>query len=60
MHTYRALAAVTEEYFANHLEEIDDFLQEIFAEYAQGGDSGTLLSQLRTIASVKGVATLAG
>lgn len=59
MRNYRTLAEVTEEYFTNHPEEIDDFLQEIFAEYAEDGDSATLLSQLRILARVKGVATLA-
>ena len=59
MRSYRTLTEVTEEYFINHPEEIDDFLQESFAEYAKDGDSAALLSQLRIIARVKGVSALA-
>ena len=37
---------------------IDDFLTEIFADYAQDGDSATLLSALRVIARVKGISNI--
>lgn len=56
---YRTLSEVTEEYFTNHPEEIDDFLRESFAEYANDGDSAALLSQLRVIVRVKGVPAMA-
>ncbi len=59
MSEYRTLSEVTVEYFAQHPDEIDDFLTEIFADYAADGDSATLLSALRIIARVKGVSTLA-
>lgn len=59
MRNYRTLAEVTEEYFTNHPEEIEEFLQECFAEYARDGDSATLLSQLRIIARVKGITSIA-
>ena len=59
MTDYRTLDQITVEYFAQHPEEIDDFLQETFADYAQDGDSSTLLSALRIIARVKGVSTMA-
>ena len=60
MREYRTLDDVTIEYFTQHPEEIDDFLHEIFADYAEDGDSATLLSSLRVIARVKGVSNLAG
>jgi len=50
---------VTEEYFVNHPDEIDDFVTECFEEYCLDGDSAALLSQLRIIARVKGVSTIA-
>ena len=59
MSKYRTLEEVTEEYFKNYPQEIDSFLKESFMEYAKDGDSGILLSQLRIIARVKGVSTLA-
>lgn len=42
MHEYRTLDEVTIEYFTQHPEEIDDFLNELFADYAVDGDSATL------------------
>ncbi len=59
MKKYKTLEEVTEEYFKNHPEEIEDFLKEIFIEYAKDGDSAVLLSQLRVIARVKGISTIA-
>ena len=59
MSNYRTLDEVSVEYFTQHPEEIDDFLHEIFADYAQDGDSVALLSALRIIARVKGISTLA-
>ena len=59
MTDYRTLDQITVEYFVQHPEEIDEFLQEAFADYAQDGDSATLLSALRIIARVKGVSTMA-
>ena len=59
MREYRTLDEVTIEYFTKHPEEIDDFLAEIFADYAEDGDSATLLSSLRIIARVKGVSAMA-
>lgn len=59
MRNYRTLEEVTEEYFINHPEEVDDFIKESFAEYAEDGDSATLLSQLRVIARVKGISVIA-
>lgn len=50
MRAYRTLTDVTAEYFTQHPEEIDDFLREIFADYAEDGDSASLLSALRILA----------
>jgi probable addiction module antidote protein len=55
----RTLQEYTEQYFASHPEEIDDFLKESFEEYAKDGDSAALLSQLRVIARVKGISSVA-
>lgn len=52
----RTLNELTIEYFTERPEEIDTFLQEVFADYAQDGDSVTLLSALRVVTSVKGIA----
>lgn len=59
MADYRTLDEVSIEYFNQHPEEIDDFLQEIFADYAEDGDSATLLSALRIVARVKGITVMA-
>ena len=47
------------DYFTDHLEEIEEYLSEIFADYAQDGDSAALLSALRVIARVKGLSAMA-
>lgn len=59
MDNYPTLAEVTVDYFHQHPDEIEAFLQEAFADYAQDGDAATLLSVLRIIARVKGITTLA-
>lgn len=59
MSEYRTLNEVTVEYFTERPEEIDAFLYEIFADYAQDGDSATLLSALRIVARVKGISEIA-
>ena len=55
MRNYRTIDDVTEEYLRNHPDEIDDFVINLFEEYAQGGDTATLLSSLRIVGRVKGV-----
>jgi probable addiction module antidote protein len=55
----RTLQQYTEQYFNNHPEEIDDFVRESFEEYARDGNSSALLSQLRVIARVKGISSIA-
>ena len=59
MRNYQTLTELTEEYFALYPDEIDDFLKECFAEYAEGGDGSVLLSQLCLIPRVKGLSVIA-
>jgi HTH-type transcriptional regulator/antitoxin HigA len=56
---YRTLNQISVEYFTEHPDEIEDFLNEIFTDYAQDGDSAALLSALRVIARVKGLSAMA-
>ena len=59
MPIHQTLDQPTAEYFTKHPEEIDEFVTEIFADYAEDGDSAVLLSALRIIARVKGVSIIA-
>ena len=59
MSEYRSLDEIRVEYFERHPEEIEAFLNEIFTEYAQDGDSAALLSALRVVARVKGLSAMA-
>ncbi len=59
MTKYRSFDELSEDYFAQHPEEIDDFLSEIFETYALDDDSAALLSGLRIIARAKGVSAMA-
>ena len=53
------LDQVEADYFRKHPEEIDDYINEIFEEYALSRDAAALLSSLRMIAQVKGVSDMA-
>lgn len=55
----RNLDAVEEDYFRNHPEEMDAYIQEIFADYAQDRNAAALLASLRVIAKVKGMNNIA-
>ncbi len=59
MTDFRTLDSVEEDYFRQHPHEVDAYLSEIFDEYAQDGDSASLLASLRVIAKVKGISALA-
>jgi len=59
MANYRTLHEVSVDYFTQHPDEIDLFLQEIFVDYAEDGDSAALLSALRIVARARGVTALA-
>ena len=56
---YRSLDEVETEYFRQHPDEIDAYIDEIFEEYAVAGDTAALLASLRIIAKVKGVSEIA-
>lgn len=58
MRKLRTLDEVTEEYFRNHPDEIDDYLTEMFQDYAEDNDTGALLASLRVIARIRGIAIL--
>ena len=55
MRDYRTIDDITEEYLRDRPDEVDDYINELFEEYAQDGDTATLLSSLRVISRVKGV-----
>ncbi len=59
MTKYRTFDEISEEYFIENPEEIDEFLAEIFETYAEDEDSAALLSQLRIIARAKGISAMA-
>lgn len=59
MVNYRKFDEYKEEYFRQHPEELDDFLTIIFEEYAQDGDTASLLTSLRTVSRVKGLSCIA-
>jgi len=56
---FRTLSEFTEGYFRDHPDEIDDYLTEIFQEYADDNDTGALLASLRVIARVRGISDMA-
>jgi probable addiction module antidote protein len=59
MSNYRTIGEVEEEYLRNHPEELDDYITVLFDEYAQSGDTSSLLASLRVVGRVKGVSHLA-
>jgi probable addiction module antidote protein len=59
MRSYRTFTDVEASYFCDHPEEIDDYIDTLFEEYAKDGDTGALLSSLRVLCRVKGLTKLA-
>ena len=59
MATYTTFDDTVIDYFTEHPEEIDDFMTEIFDDYAKDGETAVLLSSLRIIARVKGISNIA-
>ena len=63
MTNYRTLDNIEEDYFKEHPEEIDscldNYLAEMFEQYALDGDSSALLASLRVIAKVRGITVIA-
>jgi DNA-binding phage protein len=55
----RTLDEFTEGYFRDRPDEIDDYLTEIFQDFAEDNDTGALLASLRVIARVQGVSDMA-
>lgn len=55
----RTLDDIETEYLQNHPEEIDAYISDIFEEYANDGDTASLLASLRIVAKVKGVSSIA-
>ncbi len=53
MRDYRTIDDITEEYLRSHPDEIDDYITELFEEYAQDEDIATLLSSLSVISRFK-------
>jgi HTH-type transcriptional regulator / antitoxin HigA len=53
MRKLRTLDEFTDRYFRDHPDEIDDYLTEIFQDFAEDNDTGALLTALRTIARVR-------
>jgi HTH-type transcriptional regulator / antitoxin HigA len=56
---FRTLDEFEEEYCRKHPEEIDDYLTEIFQEYAEDNDSGALLASLRVVARIQRISEIA-
>ncbi len=54
----RKFTEMLEEYYQEHPEEIDGFLEVQFEEYAKDGDLGALFSALRIICRVKGLTAM--
>ncbi len=59
MRKLRTLDEFTDRYFRDHPDEIDDYLTEIFQDFAEDNDTGALLAALRTIARVRGIGEIA-
>ncbi|NTV45180.1 MAG: putative addiction module antidote protein [Chlorobiales bacterium] len=59
MKYFRTFNEVEESYFRDHQEEIDDYINLIFEEYAKDSNTGALLSSLRVISRMKGVSKIA-
>jgi probable addiction module antidote protein len=59
MKKYREIGEVEEQYLRDHPEEVDDYINILFDEYAESGDTAALLSSLRVVSRVKGVSKIA-
>jgi DNA-binding phage protein len=58
MRKLRTLDEVTEAYFRDRPEEIDDYLKEIFQDFAEDNDTDALLASLRVLDRVRDVSDL--
>jgi probable addiction module antidote protein len=59
MREYRTLGDVEEVYLRDHPEEIDAYIDTLFEEFSETGDTKALLSSLRIVGRVKGVSRIA-
>jgi probable addiction module antidote protein len=59
MSNYRTIGEVEEEYLRTHPEEVDDYISVLFDEYAESGDTASLMTSLRVVSRVKGVSRIA-
>lgn len=59
MRNHRTFTDVEESYFREHPEEIDDYIEILFAEYAKDGDTGALLSSMLVLGRAIGLTKLA-
>ncbi len=59
MRKLRTLDEFAEGYFRDHPDEIDDYLMEIFQDFTEDNDTGSLLAALRVIARVRDVSNMA-
>ena len=55
---YRKFRKLEEDYFRKHPDEIDEYLTEIFDDFAKDGNTPALLSSLRVVSRVKGITTI--
>ncbi len=54
MSNFRTIGEVEEEYLRNHPEEIDDYITVLFDEYAESGDTSSLLASGQTHLNLEG------
>ena len=59
MSNYRTIGEVEEDYLRTHPDEVDDYISVLFDEYAESGDTASLMSSLRVVSRVKGVSRIA-
>lgn len=56
---FRDFRSIEEEYFRDHPEEIEAYIEEIFDAFAEDNNTAALLASLRVVAKIKGITTLA-
>jgi len=59
MRKHLTLEEIEDEHFTQHPEEIENYIQMVFEEYARDGDTRALLASLRTVSRVKGITAIA-
>lgn len=58
MRKLKTLDEVTQAYFRDHPEEIDDYLTEILQDFAEDNDTDALLSSLRVLDRVRDISNM--